>query len=57
MNILENQEITFPFTNQENISIYLMKLSDGNVSENLTETLKIEITDKVHNLGNIHFYL
>ena len=31
-----------------------MKLSDGNVSENLTETLKIEITDKVHNLGNIH---
>ena len=54
MNILENQEITLPFTNQENISIYLMKLSNGNVSENLTETLKIEITDKVHNLGNIH---
>ena len=51
--ILEDQIITLPFISKENDKINLTKLSNGKISENLNDLLKIEITDKVHNLGKI----
>ena len=51
--ILEDQIITLPFITKGNDNITLFKLSSGKFSENLNNLLKIEITDKVHNLGKI----
>ena len=51
--ILEKQEINLPFISKEKDVITLIKLSNGKISENLSNLLKIEITDKIHNLGKI----
>ena len=51
--ILENQEINLPFISKEKDNIIFIKLANGKFSENLSNLLKIEITDKVHNLGKI----
>ena len=51
--ILEKQEINLPFISKEKDCINLIKLSNGKISENLNDLLKIEITDKIHNIGKI----
>ena len=53
INILENQEINLPFINKDNNRITLMKISQEKASENLSDLIKIDITDKLHNLGNL----
>ena len=53
MTILENQEISLPFNNLNNNYIYLFKIKNEQNVENLSNLLKIEITDKVNNLGKI----
>ena len=49
--ILENQEIIIPFSNFG--SIHLTKVNNASILEDLTDLLKIEITDEKHKLGNI----
>ena len=51
--ILENQLINLPFIIKEKSNITLIKYANGKNAENLSELLKIEITDKIHNLGKI----
>ena len=53
MVILENQEICIPFSNMIIDQIYFLKHFKGKNIENLTKLLKINITDKVNNLGSI----
>ena len=53
MIILENQEMTLPFSNQNNNQIHLIKNINNNDIENLSHLLNIEITDQKNNLGNI----
>ena len=53
MTILENQEINLPFTNMIDNEIFLLKTSIGKITENITNLLNIQITDKFNNLGNI----
>ena len=53
MTILENQEINLPFFEMNNNRIFLVKLSFRKYMENLTDKLKINITDKKNHLGNI----
>ena len=49
--ILENQEIIIPFSNFG--SIHLTKVNNASILEDLTDLLKINITDEKHKLGNI----
>jgi hypothetical protein len=53
MIILENQEINLPFSKMTINQIYLMKTNFEQNVENLTDSLKIKITDEKHNLGNV----
>jgi len=53
MTILENQEITLPFSKMHNDKIHFTKTNFGQNVENLTNSLKIKITDEKNNLGNI----
>ena len=53
MTILENQEITFPFNKMNNNKIYFTKKSNLQIVENLTNSLKIKMTDEKNNLGTI----
>ena len=53
MTILENQEINLPFSKMNSNQIYFMKTNMGQNVENLTDSLKIDITDEKHNLGKL----
>jgi len=53
MTILENQEITLPFTKMNNNKIHFTKTNIGQNVENLTNSLTIKITDEKNNLGNV----
>jgi len=46
MTILENQEINLPFSKMNSNQIYFMKKNMGQNIENLTNSLKIYITDE-----------
>lgn len=56
MIILENQEINLPFSKMIINQIYLMKTNFEQNVENLTDSLKIKITDEKHNLGNVSLH-
>ena len=51
--ILEKQEINLPFISKEKDVITLMKYSNGKIAENISDLLKLEITDKIYKLGKI----
>ena len=53
MTILENEEINLPFYDMINNDIHLLKLANGQIIENISDLLKIKITDKSNHLGNI----
>ena len=53
MTIIENQEINLPFYDMVHNEIHLLKLVYGQTIENMTDLLKIKITDKNNRLGNI----
>ena len=53
MNILENEEICLHFDASRNKNITLFKLINGKYSENISQLIKLEITDNIYNLGKI----
>ena len=53
MTILENQQVILPFNKINNNKIHFLKLQQGQTVENMTDSLNINITDEINNLGNI----
>ena len=53
MTILENQQVILPFYKINNNKIHFLKIQQGQTVENMTDSLTINITDEINNLGNI----